>query len=306
MPGHEGSPEERANKLEIELKRAQNRIAVLEASEQEPSRSGSFAGLRGASRDESRRHALADGARSIAEDIRAGKPVNPEDIFKASKPLLRDLTPLFDRMRLKQQNAVIDGLTGELARKYDLTPQQQESLKGFFEVRASEEARRWRELIGRDDTGLEDLVRATRDVRPDEGLDNFMQGVLSGDKLVAFKAERLAERAARVERQADARVQRLDAIVKLDDAQRDQIFGLSARGSRDYDPSMVIEGAHGEIGAIPTGNREATMLAVLRPDQHAAYEAERLRRREEAAKDMESIGLALPPDWEMLADDSFR
>ncbi len=30
MPGAEGSPEERANKLEVELKRAQNRIAALE------------------------------------------------------------------------------------------------------------------------------------------------------------------------------------------------------------------------------------------------------------------------------------
>jgi hypothetical protein len=232
--------------------------------------------------------------------------VNPEDIFKVSKPLLRDLTPLFDRMRVKQQTAVVDGLAGELARKYNLTPEQQESVKGFFQMRVGEEARRWNELITRDDTDLEDLIRASHDVRPDEGLENFMQGVLSGDKLAAFKAERLAERAARVERQADAKVQRIDGIVKLDEAQRDQIFGITARGSRDYDPSMVIEGAHGEIGAIPTADRETAMLSVLRPDQRAKYEAERQRRREEAAKEFDSIGLVLPPDWEMFDDNAFR
>ena len=47
------------------------------------------------------------------------------------------------------------------------------------------------------------------------------------------------------------------------------------------------------------------MLSVLRPEQRAAYEAERQRRRDEAAKNMEAIGLTLPPTWEMF-DDNFR
>ncbi len=99
------------------------------------------------------------------------------------------------------------------------------------------------------------------------------------------------------------KVQRLNALVELDEAQRDQVFGIMARGSREYDPEMVIEGARGEIGATPGGDRQAAMLALLRPDQRVTYKAERQRRREEATKDMAAIGLALPPDWEMLGDD---
>jgi hypothetical protein len=44
------------------------------------------------------------------------------------------------------------------------------------------------------------------------------------------------------------------------------------------------------------------MLAILRPDQRAAYEAERQRRYTEAQKDAAAIGLTLPPDWEFLEE----
>ena len=47
------------------------------------------------------------------------------------------------------------------------------------------------------------------------------------------------------------------------------------------------------------------MLAVLRPDQRAAYEAERQRRRDEAAKDLQSVGLTLPENWNLLEQDGF-
>src|SRR5262245_16880500 len=95
MPGGEGSPEERANKLEAELKQATSRIAALEAPKPGEHASGS----RASSKD--RRRTLADGARQIAEDIREGRPVSPDDIFRASQPLMRDLAPLFDRIRVK-------------------------------------------------------------------------------------------------------------------------------------------------------------------------------------------------------------
>src|SRR5690606_26213801 len=114
---------------------------------------------------------------------------------------------------------------------------------------------------------------------------------------------RLTEKAQRVQQEADTKVHRLDSIVSLDEAQRVQIFGVMARGSRDYDASMVLEGAGGEIQAPePVGDRHAAVLSLLRPEQRAAYEAERKRRYENAAKDAEAIGLTLPPEWELLDD----
>ena len=289
LPGAEGSPEERANKLEVELQRAQTRIATLEAADPR-------AGQRRPGKT------FADGARNIAEDIRAGRPVSPEDIFRATQPLLRDLAPLFDRMRVKQQQQIIDSMTGELARKYDLTPQQQDTLKQWFGQKSDEQAKHWNELLAKDGTRLEDVMRASRDVRLDDGLDAFMAKSLHGDKLAAFQTERMTERAARVQQDADMRVERLDSIVKLDTAQRDQVFGVMACGSRDYDPAMKLEGVTGTIDAATAADRQQAMLAVLRPDQRAAYDAEQQRRRDEAAKNMQAIGLTLPPNWDMFDD----
>lgn len=287
LPGEPGSPEERANRLEQELKRAQTRITTLEAAAPDRRRDG---------------RTVRDGLRDIAEDIRAGRPVTPDDLFRATQPLLRDLSPLLDRIRVRDQQRMIESMTGELARKYDLNPTQQAALAKWFEAKASENAKRWSDLVAQDGTRLEDLVRASRDLRPDTGLDEFMGRTLSGDKLTAFKADRMADRAERVQQTADRKVARLDAMVGLDDVQRDQIFGLAARSSADYDPAMKLEGSGGEIGATPGGDVRRAMLEVLRPDQRAAYEAERQRRYEEAAKDAAAVGLKLPEDWQPFDD----
>lgn len=292
MPGAAGSPEERADKMEVELKRALNRIVALEAAD--PQR-----------RNRSKR-TLADGMRNLRDDIREGRPVSPDDIFRASQPLLRDLAPLFDRMRVKQQQQMIERMTGELGRKYDLTPQQRQSLMQWFGRKSTEDAKRWNDLISQDGTRLQDVMRASRDVRPDDGLDAFMENTLSGDKLTAFKTERMAEHAQRVQQDADTRVARLESIVQLDDSQRDQVFGIMARASRDYDPSMKLEGVTGDVGVTAGGTRQDAMLAVLRADQRAVYQAEQQRRRDEAAKNMEAMGLTLPPAWDALDDNDFN
>src|SRR5690349_20340541 len=98
------------------------------------------------------------------------------------------------------------------------------------------------------------------------------------------------------------KVQRLDQIVGLDDTQRDQIFSITARNSRDYDPQIVMElpDAEGATAGVP-GNRD--VLSVLRPEQRTAYDAERKRRYEEASKSAAEIGLSVPANWELLDDD---
>ncbi len=291
LPGPEGSPEERVQKLEAELKQARNRVAEFEAE----------AGPGG----HDRKRTMTDGMRGIAGKIRAGQAVNPDDIFRASQPLMRDLAPLFDRMRLQQERRMIDSKAGELARKYDLSPQDQMALRQWFEEKSRAEAKRWTELIGRDGTRLEDIVRASRDVRPDEGLEKFMEGVLSPDKLAGFKAERMTERAGRVQREADMMVTRLDSIVKLDETQKDQVFATMARSSKDYDPTMVLEGVSSGTAASPGTNRQEAILSVLTADQRSAYEIERHRRYEKNAEEMRAIGLTPPANWDMLDNDGW-
>ncbi|MEK7952106.1 hypothetical protein [Luteolibacter soli] len=287
LTGEKGSAEERVAKLEVELKKANNKIAALDDA---PRRDG---------------RTVKDGLRDIVADLRAGRPVTPDDILKLTKPLMRDLEPLMARMRVREEKRRIDSMTGELARKYNLTSSQQEALHKWFEQKSEADAKAWSQIVSSDSTTFEDMIRSTHDVRPDEGLDAFMQTQLSGDKLTQFKTERMAERAQRVEQEADRSVQRLDNIVGLDDQQRDQVFGIMARSSRDYDPAMQLEGIGGQIGTSPNGGRQEAMMSVLRPEQRQAYEAERQRRRHEAEEDLGAIGLSLPPNWDLLDNDDF-
>jgi hypothetical protein len=287
LSGEKGSPEERAARLEVDLKKAHNRIAALEEGHRPNGRT------------------MKDGLRDIADDLRAGRPVTPDDVAKLFKPLMRDLEPLMARMRVREEKRRIESMTGELARKYDLTDSQQESLRKWFEQKSEADAKAWSELLGSESTTFEDMIRASHDVRPDDGLDTFMETQLRGEKLTQFKTERMAERAERVQQEADRLVQRLDSVVGLDDQQRDQVFGIMARSSRDYDPGMQLEGIGGEIGSTPSGGRQEAMLSVLRPEQRQAYQAEQARRRAEAAADLNAIGLSLPPNWDLLDDEDF-
>lgn len=292
LPPGEGSAEERVVKLEVDLKRAQNQLAALGATDPE--------GRKRPGRT------FRDEARGIAEDIRDGKAVTPDDVFRATQPLLRDLNPLFSRMRLRDLERRIDTMTGELARKYELNPAQQESLEKWFKQKAVEENERFDQLISQDGVRLEDVAKASRDIRPDDGLDAFMETTLSGEKLTKFKSDRMLERVERVQQEADMKVTRLDEIVKLDESQRGQVFGVMARGARDFDPAMQFEGLGTDQASLSSGpSKQDAVMAILRPDQREAYQAERETRRLAAQKELEDIGLTMPENWDALDDADF-
>lgn len=285
MPPKEGSAEERVGKLEVELKRANNRVAALEGSDpngrKRPGRT------------------LKDNVRGIAENIRDGKPVTPDDVFRATQPLIRDLAPLFDRIRVRELQRQSDAKAGEIARKYALNPAQQESLKKWLDQNAADEAKRYTDLISQDGTRLEDLAKASNEVRVDDSVDRYMEATLQGEKLAAFRATRMLEKVENVQKEADMKVTRLDDIVGLDDTQRGQVFGVMARGARDFDPAMQFEGLGADTAALDSGkSKQDAILAVLTPEQRLSYEKDRVQKRITAQKDMEAIGLTLPAEFD--------
>ena len=293
MPPKEGSAEERATKLEVELKTAQNRVAALEGADP-----------RGRKRPG---RTVKDGIRSIADDYRDGKPITPDDVFRTFQPVIRDLSPIFERMRAKEQQRKVDAMAGELGRKYSLTEAQQESLKKWLDQKAVDDAKSYTDLISQEGTKLEDLGKAAYEFRLDDGLDQFMEKTLSQDKLATFKSERMLEKVGKVQEEADTKVSRLDSIVGLDDTQRGQIFGVMARGARDFDPTMQFEGLGTDSGALTTGkSKQEAVLSVLNPTQREAYKAEKERQRAVAQKEMSELGLSLPADWDPLENQGFN
>jgi hypothetical protein len=287
MPPREGSAEEQVVKLEADLKKSKNRVTTLEAADPQGKRRPG--------------RTLSDGARNLAEDFRAGRPVTQDDLFRATQPLLRDIEPFFNMMRTKDLQRQTDAQVGELARKYSLTAAQQESLKKLLGQNAVDEAKRYTALMTQEGIKLEELTRALADSHLEKGLEGFMQNHLSREKLATFQSDQMADKVNKVQQEADMKVKRLDDIVRLDETQRGQVFGVMARGARDFDPTMRFEGMGTETSALPPGkSRQNAVLSVLRPDQLKAYEAEQTKRRDEAQKEVESMGLTLPADWNSL------
>jgi hypothetical protein len=167
MPPKEGSAEEQVGKLEVELKRANNRVSLLEQT----GRNG-----------KNLNRTLKDNVRNITEDIRDGRSVTPDDIFRASQPLIRDLAPLLDRVRARQVQRQSDTKAGEIARKYSLTDAQLESLKILLAQNADAEAKRFTSMLSQEGTKLEDFAKATNNINIEDGLEQFMQNNLQNLK----------------------------------------------------------------------------------------------------------------------------
>ncbi|MGI9242803.1 MAG: hypothetical protein ACR2RV_18545 [Verrucomicrobiales bacterium] len=291
LPPQEGSVDERLEVSEHELQKAKMQIAALRAEGKtgRPSRT------------------TRDGLRTLAEDVRAGRPVDLDDVFKAAKPWMRDMAPLFDRIRVRDQKQYFDTIAGEWTRKYDLDRKQQRALETWLDGKAEENAKAFSDVVESESTGFEDMVRATREFeRQLGGLDSFMGKMLEGEMLEQYQDDRLLERVDRVQREADRKVQRLDHIVELDEGQKDEVFALMARSSNDFDPSMQFEGLEEDSGPLPPGQqRSEAVMGVLRPQQVEAYETHRREQIEEAQRDLGEIGLRLPPDWDLFDEDDF-
>ena len=282
-PGEAGSPEKQIQHLESELQQARTRIAALEETRPRAARSPA--------------QTAYDRGRAIAQRLRDGIPVSSDDLFRAAQPLLRDMSPLLERIVGQKFKRQSNSLMGELARKYDLNPNQQDTLQKWFSEKSRAEQKKWNDLISSDNTTYLQLVKSMRNDRTDEGLDAVMEGLLQGPQLEAFKAERLEERAQRVQFYADMQVQRINEIVRLDPAQTDRLFGIMAQSSPDYDSSIRLEGVTGEIAPANLHPRDA-LKSVLRPDQLAKYEDDRDRRLLEVSREMNELGVQLPADWD--------
>jgi len=282
-PGEAGSPEKQIQHLESELQQARTRIAALEETRPRAARSPA--------------QTAYDRGRAIAQRLREGIPVSSDDLFRAAQPLLRDMSPLLERIVGQKFKRQSDSLMGELARKYDLNPNQQDTLQKWFSEKSRAEQKKWNDLISSDNTTYLQLVKSMRNDRTDEGLDAVMEGLLQGPQLEAFKAERLEERAQRVQFYADMQVQRINEIVRLDPAQTDRLFGIMAQSSPDYDSSIRLEGVTGEIAPANLHPRDA-LKSVLRPDQLSKYEDDRERRFMEVSREMNELGVQLPADWD--------
>ena len=268
-----------------ELKSARNRLAVLEAERRRGDETSSQA------------------ARDIAADIRAGKEVDLDDVYDLTKPWLADISPVLERMRVHGEKQRAEEIAGEMARKYDLTKAQQGRLKDWLAMEAEANAERFRMVLEDEGSGFEDFVRASEENADFANLDDFMERELEGEKLAEFQEERLFERTENVTSDANRKLHRLHEVVDLDDSQQDAAFLLFARGSKDYESGMEVDGMQGAQAGLGMEQRNTAVLSLLRPEQRVEYDRYQDEQRKEANEDLQEMGLRLPSDWDLFDDD---
>ena len=253
-----------------------------------------------------RRDTTPDELRRLARDVRDGKDISPDDLFATMKPWMREMSPIFERMREVNEEDWADVRTSEWARQYDLNASQRAQLKEWFRAQGAEQAKALVDVIENKNSGFVDLIRATEyDWKDARGSDKLMEGFLKGDQLEEFKSGRLAERAESVQHEADRNLSRLDGIVALDAKQHEQLFGVLSRAAEDYQPGLNVDGLAGEDSALDRRQRDTEIRAALRRDQIEKLGEYQRNRRVEAEKEMRRMMMTLPKDWDLLDRDTF-
>lgn len=288
MPPPQGSEAEKVERVEAQLRAAEKRIRDLRA-----------AGMRPVKPDRVN-------ARDLIADIHSGRGASVDDVYALSRPFLRNISPLINLMRIKEEKEQFNQMAGEYGRRYNLSQRQQRALRQWLNDRARENAKRFVEVLQNDSSSFLDLVNVGREAeRNVEGIDEFMERQLQDEDLENYREDRMLERIESVEREANSRLHRLDGLLDLDPEQEDTMFYLLARSSRDYVPAMEIEGMNGLKDTLDRQSRDAAMKVVLRPDQVERLEARQRERREEAQRDLRDVGLRLPKNWDLFEDDDW-
>jgi hypothetical protein len=206
-------------------------------------------------------------------------------------------------MRRRDERRHFEALAGEMSRKYNLTAPQQEALKQWLKTRADTNAELFKSVAFAETTRFEDLIKASRNLRPDDGIDSFMEGQLQNPSLATFRHDRLTQRAERVQHEADGKDERLNNIVTLDEPQKDQVFSIMARSSRDFDPQMQLEGVTADAQPSSIDDRNADIRNVLRPDQQTTYDNWQTEQRTRSEQEAAEIGIKMPQGWDPMDAD---
>lgn len=286
----EGSPEERLELAQQELRKSEREIRKYQE------RYGDLRGPR----------SVKDGVRGIMQDIKDGRDVSIDDVYKTMQPWLQDMSPLFDRMREINEEDWADELSGQWGREYNLNASQRGQLKAWFEERSRERGEELKAVIASNDSGFVDFIKVTEyDWRDSADVQPIMEGFLQGEDLERFKAERLQERVDSVQGVANRNLNRLTNIVELDEGQQDEVFGILARGSDDYQVGMDFDGMGSDTAQLDRRARDEAIRSVLRPEQRQRFDIHQAERKEDAEEDLRRMGLTLPDDWDLLEGETF-
>lgn len=248
------------------------------------------------------RDETAERAKAILNRIRNGETVSLDEFYHAYQPFLRDTAPLFGIMRNLAEVERFDSRLGKYTRKYDLSEDEQERLRQWMERKSRRNRREFNAVLESPNATIFDFLKALDDQdRLETGIEDPLRDILSAEEYAQFYEERMNERAERVQRDADGRLNRLEQYVELRPEQQDELFVVFAQNSRFYSPDMQIEGVgDADTWGSPEPFSYDQIYEVLDTDQADQVRLAQERERAEANRRLEAVVLEVGADWDML------
>src|SRR5262245_37270882 len=101
IPPTEGTPEARILALENELRETRLRLARIDPDLARP--------------DSDASGSLKAGIRAALDDLKAGRPMDLNRAYHALKPMMRELAPIFDNIRRRNERRHLERIAGEMS-----------------------------------------------------------------------------------------------------------------------------------------------------------------------------------------------
>ncbi len=226
-----------------------------------------------------------------AEDAPARENVlDIQRILNDARPLMKTLALMFGERRKEMTDRMIRGMASKLAEQMGLTEAQTEAMIAHFTALDAANFEKVKAMLDRKLTIL-DVFNVMNESNPQKTMDAYVQQAMTPEQKAAWENRKLETKAEQLERTTNWKLDRMSGALKLDEAQKDQVFSILVKTNPDYDPSLGIEGLTGTTPdtTIPLKEEDA-IASVLRPEQMQDWSAYQKKQAAEKSRLTDAFG----------------
>ena len=215
-------------------------------------------------------------------------------ILNDARPLMKTLTLMFGERRKEMTDRMIRGMASKLAEQMGLTEEQTEAMIAHFTALDAANFEKVKAMFDRKLT-IMDVFTVMNDMNPQKSMDAYVQQAMTPEQKASWENRKLETKAQQLERTANWKLDRMSSSLKLDEAQKDQVFSILVKSNPDYDPSLGVEGVTGttpeaaDANAAPLKEEDA-IARVLRPEQMEDWAAYQEKQNAEKSRLTDAFG----------------
>lgn len=215
-------------------------------------------------------------------------------ILNDARPLMKTLALMFGERRKEMSDRMIRDMASKLAEQMGLTEEQTEAMIAHFTALDAANFEKMKAMFDRNLT-IMDVFTVMNDTNPQKAMDAYVQQTMTPEQKASWENRKLETKAQQLERTANWKLDRMSGALKLDEAQKDQVFSILVKSNPDYDPSLGVEGVTGTTPDAADANvaplkEEDAIANVLRPEQMQDWSTYQKKQTAEKSRLTDALG----------------